>query len=110
MMHEFAHVREYQIGRHKFEWSHRQNGRRPKWKRRPEEIRAEDTVYEAMLKIEKGKIKDPKPLVQALADWYASQMNEKTNIWLRHRKVKEDYNEAKSQDDQVPQERMQAAV
>jgi hypothetical protein len=46
--HEFGHVRDYQKGgAFSLSWSISRNGRRPAHNKRPEEIRAEDYIYES---------------------------------------------------------------
>ena len=46
--HEWSHIRDFQNGVEI--WSIKNNNRRPKWQNRPEEIRAENYVYESKTK------------------------------------------------------------
>ena len=43
--HEWGHIRDCQRGEQ--EWSGRNKSKRPKWRKRPEEIRAENYVYDS---------------------------------------------------------------
>jgi hypothetical protein len=53
--HEWGHIRDYQAGgRGRLEWSKRTNGRRPVHESRPEEIRANNYIYDSDAKLAPG--------------------------------------------------------
>lgn len=57
--HEWGHIRDYQAGgRLAMEFAKKTNGRRPKHDSRPEEIRAENYIYDSDAKLKPGHFDD----------------------------------------------------
>ena len=73
-LHEWGHIRDFQHGgRLRFAFSTKaQSGRRPAWRDRPEEIRADEYRKDALAKIDKGKVQSADDEILALALWMES--------------------------------------
>lgn|GEM_PF-6261369 len=76
-LHEWAHIADYQsplYGTPALAWSKPgASGRRCAWKRRPEEIRAQDAVYKAKEKARKRLVKKPEAALLQLAHFFAGE-------------------------------------
>lgn len=75
-VHEWGHILDLQVGLGFLPWSGRDGERRPRWKERPEEIRACNYTDEALKKETTGRLTSRDDLILELAIWLEEKISE----------------------------------